>query len=277
MPTFDTPEPITARINSRSGNVTVTAQETSTTTVEISGDPERRPGEQVHVDFHNNILRIEAPRVGGWGRSSDLNFTVVLPTNSSLQIDATSGEVNCRGSFYEVRINAASGNANVDTATGPARIEAASGNVALDTAHSQVFLSAASGNVRLGDALGDDPVEVNSASGNMEIGTVNGPLSVGGASGDVRVGDARRDVTANSASGNVTLDLVHTGAVTAQSNSGDICVRVAAGIPTWLDLHSLSGDISTDQADDNGPTEGEDTLELRANTVSGNIRIKRGR
>ena len=276
MTTFDTPDPITARINSRSGNVTVTAQDTSTTTVEVSGESDRR-GEQVHIDFHNNTLRIEAPRVGGWGRSSDINFTVVLPTHSSLQIDATSGEVNCRGIFDDVRINAASGNANVDTAAGPARIEAASGNVTLYTAFSQVFLSAASGNVRLGDAHGDDPVEVNSASGNMEIGTVNGPLSVGGASGDIRVSEARRDVTANSASGNVTLDLVHTGAVTAQSNSGDIRVRVAAGIPTWLDLHSLSGDISTDQADDNGPTEGEETLELRANTVSGNIRIKRGR
>lgn len=276
MTTFDTPEPITARINSRSGNVTVTAQDTRTTTVEVSGDPDRRV-EQVQIDFHNNTLRIEAPRAGGWGRSSDVNFTVVVPTNSSLQIDATSGEVKCRGSFGDVRINAASGNADVDTAVGAARIEAASGNVTLDTAYSQVFLSAASGNVRLGDAHGDDPVEVNSASGDMEIGTVNGPLSVGGASGDIRVTVARRDVTANSASGNITLDLVHAGAVTAQSSSGDIRVRVAAGIPTWLDLHSLSGDISTDQADDNGPGEGEETLELRANTVSGNIRIKRAR
>ena len=276
MTSFDTPGPITARINSRSGNVTVTAQDTTTTTVEISDESDRR-GEQVLIDFHNNTLRIEAPRVGGWGRSSDVNFTVVLPTHSSLQIDATSGEVNCRGVFDAVRINAASGNANVDTAAGPTRIEAASGNVTLDTAFSGVFLSAASGNVRLGDAHGDDPVEVNSASGNIEIGTVNGPLSVGGASGDIRVTEARRDVTANSASGNVTLDLVHAGAVTAQSNSGDIRVRVAAGLPTWLDLHSLSGDIGTDQADDNGPAEGEETLELRANTVSGNIRIKRGR
>jgi DUF4097 and DUF4098 domain-containing protein YvlB len=277
MTTFDTPEPITARINSRSGNVTVTARDTSTTTVEMSGESERRQGEQVHIDFHHNTLRIEAPHVGGWGRSSDVNFTVVVPTHSSLQIDATSGEVTCRGVFDNVRINAASGNASVDTAAGPARIESASGNVTLDTAHAQVFLSAASGDVRLGDAHGDDPVEVNSASGNVDIGTVNGPLSVGGASGDIRVTEARRDVTANSASGNVTLDLVHTGAVTAQSNSGDIRVRVAAGIPTWLDLHSLSGDIGTDQADDNGPADGEDSLELRANTVSGNIRIKRGR
>jgi DUF4097 and DUF4098 domain-containing protein YvlB len=276
MPTFDTPEPITARITSRSGNVTVTAQDTDTTTVEVSGESDRS-GDQVHVDFHNNTLRVEAPRVGGWGRSSDVNFVVVVPIRSSLQIDATSGEVNCRGIFDNVRINAASGNASVDTATGPVRIEAASGNVALDTAHARVFLSAASGNVILGDALGDHSVEVNSASGNIEIGTVNGPLSVGGASGDIRVGDARRDVSANSASGDVTLDLVHTGAVTAQSNSGDIRVRVAADIPTWLDLHSLSGDISTDQAADTGPTAGEETLELRANTVSGNIRIKRGR
>jgi DUF4097 and DUF4098 domain-containing protein YvlB len=277
MPSFDTPGPITARINSRSGNVTVTAQETSTTTVELSGDTDRRQGEQVHIDFHNNTLRIEAPHVGGWGRPVDVNFTVVVPTHSALQIDATSGEVNCRGVFDDVRINAASGNASVDTAAGAARIEAASGNVTLDTAFGQVFLSAASGNVRLGEAHGDDPVEVNSASGNIEIGTVNGPLSAGGASGDIRVTEARRDVTANSASGNVTLDLVHAGAVTAQSNSGDIRIRVAAGIPTWLDLHSLSGDIGTDLADDNGPAAGEDTLELRANTVSGDIRIKRGR
>lgn len=276
MPSFDTPEPITARINSRSGNVTVTAQDTRTTTVEVSGESELR-GDQVQVDFHNNTLRIEAPRVGGWGSSSDVDFSVILPTHSSLQIDATSGEVNCRGVFDSVRVNAASGNADVGTATGPVRIEAASGNVTLDTAHSQVFLTAASGDVTLGQALGDDPVEVNSASGNIEIGTVNGPLSVGGASGDIRVGEAHRDVTANSASGNVTLDLVHPGAVTAQSNSGDIRVRVVAGTPTWLDLHTLSGDISTDQNDDNGPAAGEDALELRANTVSGNIRIRRGR
>jgi len=276
MPTFDTPGPITARINSRSGNVTVTAQETGTTTVEVSGESDRQ-GEQVRIDFHNNTLRIEAPRAGGWGRSSDVDFTVVVPTRSSVQIDATSGEVDCRGIYDDVRINAASGNASVDTAAGSVRIEGASGDVSLDTAFASVFLGAASGNVRLGDALGDDLVEINTASGDVEIGTVNGPLVVGGASGDIRVTEARRDVTANSASGNVTLDLVHTGAVTAQSSSGDIRVRVAAGVPTWLDLHSLNGDISTDQTEDNGPGEGEDTLELRANTVSGDIRIKRGR
>ena len=275
MPTFDTPEPITVRVNSRSGNVTVTAQDTSTSTVQISGEEDGRSGGQFQVDFRNNILRIEAPRVAGWGRSADGDVDLVVPTGSSLQIEASSGEVNCRGRYDEVRVNATSGNADVDVATGPARIESASGNVSLEEAHSHVFLGAASGNVRLGAAHGDDTVEITSASGNMELGIVNGPLRLSGASGEIRVVEARREVTANSASGDIILDLVHTGVVTAGSNSGDIRVRVAAGIPTWLDLNSLSGDITTDLADDNGPGDGEPTLELRATTVSGDIRIKR--
>jgi DUF4097 and DUF4098 domain-containing protein YvlB len=277
MPTFDTPTPLDAHIINAAGEIVVTATDTQTTTVEVSAgsDRDRSAAEQTVVDVQDGRLRIEVPHNSGWAHTPEIEIRVSLPSQSSVEVQTASADTTLTGSYDAVRVRTASGDVRVETVAGRLVVETASGDVSVDEAHASVQVNTASGDVRLDSALGTDPVEVSTASGDAEIGSVHGPLTVNVASSDIRVREAASDVSVSSASGDVTLDHVQVGKVGVSTASGDVRIGIAAGVATWLDLHTLSGDIGTDQADDNGPAAGEATLELRANTVSGDIRLHR--
>jgi hypothetical protein len=66
------------------------------------------------------------------------------------------------------------------------------------------------------------------------------------------------------------------GEVNLQSASGDIQVRVQKGTRVWIDARSRSGDASSDLEVGDAPLpEGGPSLELRANSMSGDIHIGR--
>jgi DUF4097 and DUF4098 domain-containing protein YvlB len=279
MPTFDTPNPLDALIINAAGDISVTTTDTHTTTVEVAAgsDRDQDAAEQTVVEVHDGRLRIEVPRHPGWTHTPEIEIRVTLPAESSVEVQAASCDTTLTGNYDAVRVRSASGDVRVDTVAGPLTIETASGDVSVDEARAAVQVNTASGDIRLDSALGENRVEISTASGDTEIGSVRGPLTVNGASSDIRVREAAGDVTVSSASGDVTLDHVGAGKVGVSSASGDVRVGIAAGVATWLDLHTLTGDVGTDQVDDNGPTAGEATLELRANTVSGDIRLHRVR
>jgi len=127
--------------------------------------------------------------------------------------------------------------------------------------------------VRLDAADGNSTVET--ASGDVGIGRVAGDLNVRAASGDVRVDDVGGDLIANAASGDVSIGRLHRGTATVQTASGDVELGVTEGVAIWLDLHSLSGEVTTEQQTDSGPADTDDRLELRVNTVSGDITVHR--
>lgn len=279
MPTFDTPTPLKAQIINAAGEISVVATDTQTTTVEVSAtsDRDRQAAQETVVDLHDGRLRIEVPRNPGWTHTPEIEVRVTLPAQSSVEVQAASCDTALTGHYDGVRVRSASGDVRIDTVAGPLVVETASGDVGVDEAHATVQINTASGDIRLDTALGEDQVEIGSASGDTEIGSVRGPLTVNVAASDVRVREAAGDVNVSSASGDVTLDHVRAGRVGVSTASGDVRVGIAAGVATWLDLHTLSGDVGTDQVDDDGPAAGEATLELRANTVSGDIRLHRVR
>jgi len=114
------------------------------------------------------------------------------------------------------------------------------------------------------------------ASGDIELEIVRGPLSVNSASGDVTIGEAYDNVTANTVSGDQEHGAVMRGKVSAHSVSGDVTIGVRRGSKVYLDCNTVSGDTSseleltTDAPDGDGPL-----VEIRAKTVSGDIRITR--
>jgi DUF4097 and DUF4098 domain-containing protein YvlB len=117
---------------------------------------------------------------------------------------------------------------------------------------------------------------VQTASGDVEVGVARGPVNVATASGDVEVGEAYDSVSANTVSGDQRHGAVMQGAVGAHSVSGDIEIGVRRGSKVWLDCNTVSGDTSSelevkaDVPDGDGPL-----VEIRAKTVSGDIRITR--
>jgi DUF4097 and DUF4098 domain-containing protein YvlB len=79
------------------------------------------------------------------------------------------------------------------------------------------------------------------------------------------------DVSLSTASGDLTVDLMGTGQLAAKNVSGDIRVGVPGGVPVWTDISTLSGSVRSNLAGAGQPEEGQEFLELRAKTVSGDI------
>jgi len=64
---------------------------------------------------------------------------------------------------------------------------------------------------------------------------------------------------------------VRRGRVSAKGASGDVVVGIPAGVPVWTDITTVSGRIRLDLQGAGQPEEGQDHVELRARTVSGDV------
>jgi hypothetical protein len=142
-----------------------------------------------------------------------------------------------------------------------------------------------SGTVTLSDLRGD--LDLNTVSGNIECNDLTGPLTVNAVSGAVTVqgGDLPR-IKINTVSGDITLDLTTSRAqVKSNSVSGDVTVRAPL---TGFDVegNTASGQVVVDgrkvsRRGQHGPDkggrirEGDGSLEIKANAVSGNIVVLR--
>ena len=119
-------------------------------------------------------------------------------------------------------------------------------------------------------------VNVQSASGDIELGAVRGSINVNTASGDVRIGEADDNVTVSTVSGDQEHGAVMRGNVSAHSVSGDVRIGVRRGSKVFLDCTTVSGDTSSElEVSPEAPATDGPLVEIRAKTVSGDIRITR--
>ena len=93
-------------------------------------------------------------------------------------------------------------------------------------------------------------------------------------SGDLRVHEAGADVRLTTASGDLVVDTIHRGQLQAKNVSGDIRVGIPAGVPVWTDVTSVNGEVTSTLEGAGRPAEGQDYVELRAKTVSGDVHLE---
>jgi hypothetical protein len=179
---------------------------------------------------------------------------ISTPSRAAARIAVASAGVQLTGSMGELEITGASGDIDVERAA-------------------DVSLRTASGRVHVGAV--EAPTSIASASGDIRIGRAHNLLKLRTASGDVSVEDAGGATTIRTASGDVTVGAATGEVVQAQTASGDISVGVPPGLRVWLDLHSVSGRMSSDLDEESStPGSGAD-LTLNLESVSGRIRIGR--
>jgi DUF4097 and DUF4098 domain-containing protein YvlB len=95
-------------------------------------------------------------------------------------------------------------------------------------------------------------------------------------SGDVSIGEAYDNVSANTVSGDQEHGAVMRGNVSAHSVSGDVTIGVRRGSKVYLDCNTVSGDTSSElELTTDAPAGDGPLVEIRAKTVSGDIRITR--
>ena len=148
---------------------------------------------------------------------------------------------------------------------------------------SDLQLGAVGGDARINTASGDVHVasiagraKVNSASGDVQIRETGGTLEINSASGDVMVRDAASSVNVNTASGDQTIGSLLQGKVDLKSASGDLKIGIREGSTLWVDARSRSGEVRSELPVSDTPPEGDAPhVELRANTMSGDIEVVR--
>ena len=262
--TFDIDGAAQIEVRLASGEIVVDPTLEGQIEVELAAhdDESQRLVDDARIELNDRHLLIDVPNKRG-GFNFSLGFArqgitcrVRCPQSSVLSVRSKSADVVARGTL---------GGLNVSTA---------SGDVEADHVEGGVNIKSASGDTRVREILGG--ANVQTASGDIDLEIVRGPVNVNSASGDLTIGEAYDSVSANTVSGDQEHGAVMRGKVAAHSVSGDVTIGVRRGSKVYLDCNTVSGDtsseleLSTDAPDGDGPL-----VEIRAKTVSGDIRITR--
>jgi DUF4097 and DUF4098 domain-containing protein YvlB len=268
--TFDTSGPITLYVELGSGDLRVHAEETTQATVHVDG----RDADEVVVEQRGDQIVVLAPRrkTGFFGVGNDIRVTATVPVDSDLVTKCGSADVTATGRYGAARIKAGSGEVRISDLTGDSTIETGSGDVAIDTSLANLRIKAGSGDVGIERVAG--ATVIATGSGSIFVGRTEDEAVVRSGSGDVQVKDALTDLSVTTASGDLRIDTFRVGTLKAKGVSGDVHVGVPAGIPVWTDISSVSGSIHSTLEGAGQPTEGQDFIELRATTVSGDILLQ---
>lgn len=259
--TFNTPDPPEVAVRLPSGSVRAESTADAQTTIEVSpvNDAAAELLAEVRVEERGgSSILVEVPERRGsrFLRSSpEFDVRIHCPHGASLDVRTASADLYARGRFGDVRAKTASGDVQVDEAERAVSVQSASGDVEIHSAGS---------------------ADVTTTSGDVRLDTIAGSVRAQLVSGDLSLADARSSVEANTVSGDQRIDAVQGGVVALRSVSGDIAVGVRRGARVWLDVRSMSGDTVSDlDMSDDATGDGEAHVELRVNTVSGDVNIRR--
>jgi DUF4097 and DUF4098 domain-containing protein YvlB len=268
--TFDTPTPTDLYVELGSGALTIHTDDVAKTVVDING----READDVTVELRGDQLVILAPRrsAGFFRNNNDLDVHVSMPSDSRLATKLGSADVAVMGRLGDAAVKSGSGDISVEEVAGEALVETGSGDVQLGRVGGNLRVKAGSGDIRI-DRIGGE-ASVSTGSGDVELGAASGGVQVKSGSGDLRVREAHDDLDLSTASGDLVVDRMHRGALRASNVSGDIQVGVPAGIPVWTDISSVTGSVRSNLEGAGQPEDGQDFIELRAKTVSGDVYLE---
>ena len=269
---FETPRPVELHVEIGRGSVQVDATDTTESHVEVTG----RDADRVLVEQHDDRLSVVGPRArGGFlGGESRLDVRIVVPRDSSLAIRTGSADIHVDGVVATAQLRSGSGGIRLGTLTGPGLVETGSGDVHVERVGAELRVKSGSGDVTVDHT--EAALSVSTGSGDVAIGTAAGPSVVKTGSGDLSVAESLTDVTLTTGSG----DLVVSAATERPGERsgappGDVRVGVPAGLPVWTDVSTVSGSLRSDIESAGEARAGEDHLEVRARTVSGDVLLTR--
>ncbi|MUL41794.1 hypothetical protein FZ103_11505 [Streptomonospora sp. PA3] len=262
MPTFETPEPITAEIHMFVGTLQINAGDRSDTAVDVrprdaAKDVDVRAAEQVRVSCTDGRLLVEEPSTASrlLVRNGVIDVTVDLPAGSRIQAETRDANIRCEGRLGASDITTTNGSITLDRLTGDAR------------------LTSGYGWVRAQEI--DGGAAVKTSSGAITLGTVTGPLRMNTAHGAIAVERTLDSVEARTAHGTVRIGEVVRGRVDLETSYGELEIGIREGTAAWLDVGSKKGTVRSSLAEAEGPGDAEETAEVRARSTWGDIIVRR--
>lgn len=266
---FQTPSAIELYVELGSGRITTHTTATGETVVEVTGPR----ADEFHVVHNGNQVSVISPksRVGFFSSTDSHQVSVTLPGGSDLITKAGSADTVASGSYGIIKLKTGSGDVEIDEADGPVVVESGSGDVRAGEIRGELRIKSGSGDIDLGELGGN--VGISTGSGDVTIGRTRSRAVVKTGSGDLEVKRADTDVTLSTASGDLTIGSASKGAISAKNVSGDVRVGIPAGTPVWTDITSTTGRVRSDLRSVGAPEEGQNYVEVRATTVSGDIHL----
>ncbi|MFD9907990.1 DUF4097 domain-containing protein [Streptomyces sp. NPDC059063] len=276
MPTFDTPESLSAVVEFDLGTARIIASKRLDTVVSVLPSDGRRDvdvkaAEQTEVSFSNGRLVVRGPKTRTlFGKSGSLEISIELPSGSDVQGKAAAGVFTAEGRLGDCRFESAAGDIRVGEA-GAAYLKTESGDIRLERATGDVDVAGA-GRVDLGSIEG--AATVKNLTGDTNLGEVTGALRLNSLTGRVSVGVAHADVEAKSEDGPIKIGEVARGQVNVEATHGSLEVGVSSASAAWLEVNSTAGTVHN-SIGSAGPGPGAESVKVRAHTVVGDIVISR--
>ncbi|MHB1987178.1 MAG: DUF4097 family beta strand repeat-containing protein [Acidimicrobiales bacterium] len=222
--------------------------------LEPRGSASRRATELIEasrVSLDDGRLTVHVPSRSF--KNVELLCTVVLPEGSCLAVKTASADVHCPGRLGDFKASVASADVTLGTVDGNVVLATASGDLCCESVGARL--------------------EVKGASADVTVSRARGPVEIALVSGDVRIAEADSSLRLDTASGDLRLGCAHEGEITANSASGDMRIGVAAGVGAYLDVSSLSGEMTcTLPVKEVSPPNA--TLRITCRTLSGDVRVE---
>lgn len=162
---FDTPEPVQLLVRTRAGEVRVSAADTDTTRVRVTGEA----ADTVLIEQSRGRIAVVAPTARG--TDPRLHLEVEVPTGSRVGVETGSAGLRVTGSVEAVQAKSGSGDLHVEQ-TVDVHLTSGSGGVTVDLLTGQGKVSTGSGDVHLGRV--ETAARAKTGSGDVEIGVPDG-------------------------------------------------------------------------------------------------------
>ncbi|MFE6158659.1 DUF4097 domain-containing protein [Streptomyces sp. NPDC056486] len=282
MPTFDTPEPISATIEFSAGSISVTASRRDDTVVEVrptdsSNAADVKAAEQARIDYAQGKLQIKAPTQmlrwpGSSRRDGSVDVAIELPEGSHVRGSSSSVTLRGEGRLGECRFESAQSDIRLEE-TGPLRLTTSRGEINVLRVVGNAKIVNGSGGVRVDEI--DGAALIGNDQGEARIGDVTGNLRLTGMNGDFHVARAHASVEAKTAHGSVRIAEIIRGSVVVTASSAEIEIGIKEGTAAKLDVSTLSGTVRNSLKVVDSPARSDEIVELRVRTYSGDVVIRR--
>ncbi len=267
---FETAHPIELYVESPSGTITITASDVSQTDVVVTA----KNADDYVVEQRDDQIQVVAPKQGmgfltSSGRGAEIMVT--MPAQSALTIKTGSADTTVHGPIAGLWVTTGSGDLDADRVEGISQVQSGSGDIRVAELGGSAGIKVGSGDVSI---MRCADLSVATGSGDIRIESVGGQVTIKTGSGDVLVGESADDLTLSTGSGDLTVEVAHKGRYMIKGASGDVRIGVPEGTPVWTDITTRSGRMQSDLTPVGAPAEGQDHLEIRATTASGDISLK---
>ena len=266
--TFETPDPVELYVELGSGSLIVQAADTDESVVEVSGPR----AEEFTVEHRGRHLVVVPPKGRFFGIGTDAHTVrISVPTGSDLATKTGSADTETVGALASVRLKTGSGDVELERVDGPLVVDSGSGDIRCHEAGAEIRIKSGSGDVDLGDVRGT--TGISTGSGDVVIGVAHERTVIKTGSGDLELKRSEADVSLTTASGDLVVGHAPRGKISAKNVSGDVRVGIPAGTPVWTDVNTVTGSVASNLQSVGRPADGQDFVELRATTVSGDVRL----